>query len=106
MGTIQRESFSPLIIVSLATDHVTSKKAEYKWLNNSDNLIIHDAENTELNAYHGGASFPRPQMQSTNANVSLGVYQQTTSGLSVTNQDCYELEKGCFAVYGFEYKPG
>lgn len=39
-------------------------------------------------------------------NELLGVYQQTTSGLSTTNQDCYELEKGCFAVYGFEYKPG
>ena len=24
----------------------------------------------------------------------------------MTNQDCYELEKGCFSGYGFEYKPG
>ncbi|KXN90403.1 Beta-glucan synthesis-associated protein KRE6 [Leucoagaricus sp. SymC.cos] len=62
--------------------------AEYKWLNNSNNLIIYDTQNTVLNSYHGG------------------VYQQTTSGLSVTNQDCYELEKGCFSVYGFEYEPG
>ncbi|KAJ3570177.1 hypothetical protein NP233_g4569 [Leucocoprinus birnbaumii] len=62
--------------------------AGYKWLNNSDNLIIYDPQITELNAYHGG------------------VYQQTTSGLSNTNQSCYELETGCFAVYGFEYKPG
>ncbi|KAF9451019.1 glycoside hydrolase family 16 protein [Macrolepiota fuliginosa MF-IS2] len=62
--------------------------AEYQWLNNSDNLIIYDQQKTELNSYHGG------------------VYQQTTSGLSATNQDCYQLEKGCFAVYGFEYKPG
>jgi len=38
--------------------------------------------------------------------VSIGAFQQTTSGLSTTNQDCYELEQGCFSVYGFEYKPG
>jgi len=38
--------------------------------------------------------------------VLLGVYQQTTSGLTITNQDCYELNKGCFSIYGFEYKPG
>ncbi|KAF5353241.1 hypothetical protein D9756_007896 [Leucocoprinus leucothites] len=62
--------------------------AGYKWLNNSDNLIIYDPQDTELNAYHGG------------------VYQQTTSGLSVTNQDCYELNQGCYSMYGFEYKPG
>lgn len=41
-----------------------------------------------LNSYHGGA------------------YQQTTSGLSLTDQDCYELDKGCYSVYGFEYVPG
>ena len=40
------------------------------------------------------------------SSFSLGVYQQTTSGLSVANQDCYELEKGCFSVFGFQYKPG
>ncbi|XP_006455620.1 hypothetical protein AGABI2DRAFT_227064 [Agaricus bisporus var. bisporus H97] len=62
--------------------------AEYRWQNTSENLIIYDTQETELNQYHGG------------------VYQQTTSGLSTTNQDCYELEKGCFSVYGFEYKPG
>jgi hypothetical protein len=35
-----------------------------------------------------------------------GAFQQTISGLSVTNQDCYELTGGCYSVYGFEYKPG
>lgn len=35
-----------------------------------------------------------------------GAYQQTTSGLSLTDQDCYELDKGCYSIYGFEYKPG
>ena len=25
---------------------------------------------------------------------------------SILDVDCYELNTGCFAVYGFEYKPG
>ena len=25
---------------------------------------------------------------------------------STPDNDCYELDTGCFAVYGFEYKPG
>ncbi|KIK93596.1 glycoside hydrolase family 16 protein [Paxillus rubicundulus Ve08.2h10] len=62
--------------------------AAYQWLNTSDNLIINDPDITVLNSYHGGA------------------YQQTTSGLSVTDQDCYELDEGCYSVYGFEYVPG
>ncbi|KAG0699610.1 glycoside hydrolase family 16 protein [Suillus ampliporus] len=62
--------------------------AEYLWLNTSDNLKIYDSDITILNPYHGGA------------------YQETTSGLSLTDQDCYELDKGCYSVYGFEYKPG
>lgn len=36
----------------------------------------------------------------------LGVWQQCTSGLGVTNQTCYELSGGCFTTYGFDYKPG
>jgi len=35
-----------------------------------------------------------------------GAFQQTTSGLSVANQECYELAAGCFSIYGFEYSPG
>ncbi|KAF9234999.1 glycoside hydrolase family 16 protein [Melanogaster broomeanus] len=62
--------------------------AAYQWLNTTDNLIIYDPNITVLNSYHGGA------------------YQQTTSGLSTTNQDCYELDEGCYSVYGFEYVPG
>ncbi|KIK09644.1 glycoside hydrolase family 16 protein [Laccaria amethystina LaAM-08-1] len=62
--------------------------ANYNWLNTTDNIIIYDPTTTVLNSYKGG------------------VYQQTTSGLSVANQDCYELEKGCFSVFGFQYKPG
>ncbi|KIK44112.1 glycoside hydrolase family 16 protein [Suillus luteus UH-Slu-Lm8-n1] len=62
--------------------------AGYQWLNTSDNLQIYHPDMTVLNPYHGGA------------------YQQTTSGLSLTDQDCYELDKGCYSIYGFEYKPG
>ncbi|KAI0033501.1 beta-glucan synthesis-associated [Vararia minispora EC-137] len=59
--------------------------AEYKWQNTSANPIIPNPGVTSLNGYIGGST------------------QQTTSGLSTTDQDCYELEKGCFSVYGFEY---
>jgi len=62
--------------------------AEYKWQNTSNNLMITNPSVTSLNGYIGGST------------------QQTTSGLSTTNQDCYELEKGCFSTFGFEYKPG
>ncbi|KAJ8487014.1 hypothetical protein ONZ45_g14470 [Pleurotus djamor] len=62
--------------------------AGYVWQNTSDNIQIHDGDRTILNTYAGGA------------------FQQCTSGLSVTNQDCYELNTGCYASYGFEYKPG
>ncbi|KAF9012973.1 glycoside hydrolase family 16 protein [Hymenopellis radicata] len=61
----------------------------YEWFNATDNnLEIYDETVSELNAYLGG------------------VYQQATSVVSTTNQDCYELETACFAIYGFEYKPG
>ncbi|EGO02966.1 glycoside hydrolase family 16 protein [Serpula lacrymans var. lacrymans S7.3] len=62
--------------------------AGYVWFNTSDNLQIYDPAMTLLNPYHGGAD------------------QQTTSGLSVTDQGCYELGTACFSVYGFEYAPG
>ncbi|KAI6026982.1 glycoside hydrolase family 16 protein [Pisolithus marmoratus] len=62
--------------------------AGYLWSNTSDNFKIYDPTITVLNSYHGGA------------------YQETTSGLSLTDQDCYELDKGCYSVYGFEYIPG
>lgn len=61
--------------------------AGYDWKNTSDNVVYYD-DDTHLNPFKGG------------------VFQQTTSGLSTTNQNCYELETGCFAVYGFEYQPG
>lgn len=51
-------------------------------------MSIYNATITELNSYKGG------------------VYQQAVSGVTQTEQGCYELEEGCFAVYGLEYKPG
>jgi len=80
--------------------------AQYIWANTSANLIIPDPEITILNPYKGG------------------VFQQATSGVTETSkfyvhcwhspfyiyifkdQQCYELEQGCYSVYGFEYKPG
>ncbi|KAI0318046.1 glycoside hydrolase family 16 protein [Amylostereum chailletii] len=62
--------------------------AAYNLTNIPENVKIYDSAVASLNGYIGGKT------------------QQTTSGLVTTNQDCYELEKGCFSVYGFEYKPG
>lgn len=61
--------------------------AQYEWKNTTANLRITDP-GTVLNPYVGGA------------------VQQTTSGLAHANPNCYELKKGCFSVYGFEYAPG
>ncbi|KAK7444002.1 hypothetical protein VKT23_015399 [Stygiomarasmius scandens] len=60
----------------------------YEWTTTADNYIIYNETVTQLNEYKGG------------------VYQQATSGIAITNQDCYELNTGCFATYGFEYAPG
>ncbi|KAJ7749981.1 glycoside hydrolase family 16 protein [Mycena metata] len=62
--------------------------AAYTWDNSSDNLIIADPTVTVLNSYKGA------------------VYQQATSVVSNTNQQCYQLTDGCFSVQGFEYVPG
>ncbi|KAH8826669.1 glycoside hydrolase family 16 protein [Flagelloscypha sp. PMI_526] len=61
----------------------------YIWQNTSDNLIISDSTVSKLNTYTGGA------------------LQQATSVVSNTNQNCYDQGgTGCFASYGFQYKPG
>jgi len=62
--------------------------AEYKYTFNNDTAKFYDPIRTVKNAYPGGH------------------YQETTSGLALTNPQCYELSGGCFALYGFEYKPG
>ncbi|CAG7854998.1 Beta-glucan synthesis-associated protein KRE6 AltName: Full=Killer toxin-resistance protein 6 [Serendipita indica DSM 11827] len=63
--------------------------AEYKW----DNLTYGHyygtlGDDQYVNTYPGG------------------VWQQTASTVSKTNQGCYELEEKCFATYGFQYVPG
>ncbi|SJL02140.1 related to KRE6-glucan synthase subunit [Armillaria ostoyae] len=62
--------------------------AGYVWDNSSDNMIIADSTISMLNTYIGGKT------------------QQATSVVSETNKECYQLASGCFAIYGFEYKPG
>jgi beta-glucanase (GH16 family) len=63
--------------------------AYYSW-NNATYLQLHQPEGTqEINGFRGN------------------VYQQATSVVSRTNQQCYENSAApCFAVYGFQYKPG
>ncbi|KAB5595123.1 Glycoside hydrolase family 16 protein [Ceratobasidium theobromae] len=60
----------------------------YDWFNTTANFKIYNSTIAKLNDYKGGA------------------YQQSTSGLVITNQECYSAGGGCFSVYGFEYKPG
>ncbi|KAL1752846.1 beta-glucan synthesis-associated [Schizophyllum commune] len=61
----------------------------YEWFNaTGNNMQVYDPEISAMNGYKGG------------------VYQQATSIVTQTNHACYELEAGCFAVYGFEYVPG
>lgn len=61
----------------------------YIWVNTTDNLKIDNPATSLLNPYMGGA------------------FQQATSVVSDTNQSCYSQSgTGCFATYGFEYKPG
>ncbi|KAF7337424.1 GH16 domain-containing protein [Mycena sanguinolenta] len=62
--------------------------ASYKAFNSTDNMIIPNPSITAQNAFVGN------------------VFQQTTSALSNTNQDCYQLKGQCFSTYGFEYTPG
>jgi hypothetical protein len=78
--------------------------AAYAWYNGTGNFSIPNPAVTQLNSYMGG------------------VYQQATSGVTTTSksktscncshvnqlsdQNCYTQDTGCFATYGYEYKPG
>ncbi|KAB5591406.1 Glycoside hydrolase family 16 protein [Ceratobasidium theobromae] len=62
--------------------------AAFVWDNSSTNLIIGDSAKSKLNTFVGNE------------------WQQTTSVVSETNQNCYTQDGGCFSTYGFEYKPG
>jgi beta-glucanase (GH16 family) len=62
--------------------------ARYHWNNSTDNLIAN------------------PLISKQNSFIG-SVTQQATSVVSTTNSKCYEMGgTGCFAIYGFEYKPG
>ncbi|KAF8213214.1 glycoside hydrolase family 16 protein [Mycena galopus ATCC 62051] len=62
---------------------------EYIWFNTSENLIIPDLTNSILNSYMGGS------------------FQQATSVVTNTSQQCYQLiDPTCFQIFGFEYQPG
>ncbi|CAE6456846.1 unnamed protein product [Rhizoctonia solani] len=62
--------------------------AAFVWDNSSTNLVISDPANSKLNTFVGNE------------------WQQTTSVVTNTNQNCYTQNGGCFSTYGFEYKPG
>ncbi|PPQ86654.1 LOW QUALITY PROTEIN: hypothetical protein CVT25_006838 [Psilocybe cyanescens] len=62
--------------------------ARYHFLDRNNTAHFDDPAKTVLNSYMGGR------------------YQQTTSGLAPTNPNCYEIPGTCFALFGFEYKPG
>ncbi|KAJ6479473.1 beta-glucan synthesis-associated protein [Mycena vitilis] len=62
--------------------------AGYEWDNSSASMSIPDPTLTKQNSYLGA------------------VYQQATSGLTNTDQKCYQLLEACYSVYGFEYVPG
>lgn len=47
-------------------------------------MIIRDPSISEMNTFIGGAT------------------QQATSVVTNTNTSCYELDGGCYSVYGFE----
>ncbi|KAF4618464.1 hypothetical protein D9613_009885 [Agrocybe pediades] len=62
--------------------------AAYQTLNQNTSIVIDDPQRTQINSFRGGR------------------YQQTVSGLGLTNPNCYETPGTCYALYGFEYKPG
>ncbi|KAK7058138.1 GH16 domain-containing protein [Favolaschia claudopus] len=62
--------------------------AGYIWDNSSANQQVVDWSLSHHNTYTGG------------------IYQQPTSVVTTTNQACYQLIDGCYAVQGFEYVPG
>ncbi|KAF5358816.1 hypothetical protein D9758_008569 [Tetrapyrgos nigripes] len=63
--------------------------AGYQWSNRTPtDYVIYNRSITHLNSWKGS------------------VWQQAASAVSMTDQDCYELNTGCFSTYGFEYLPG
>ncbi|KAF5367017.1 hypothetical protein D9758_003867 [Tetrapyrgos nigripes] len=59
----------------------------YEWPTDG-NMEIMDATLTDYNTYKGA------------------VFQQASSCVTTTDQQCYEATSNCMSTYGFEYKPG
>ncbi|KAF7300811.1 GH16 domain-containing protein [Mycena kentingensis (nom. inval.)] len=62
--------------------------AAYNWNNQSGNMVIYNETLSHQNSYSGG------------------IWQEATSVVTTTNQDCYQLKNPCYATHGFEYVPG
>lgn len=60
----------------------------YNYEFNANDSTVYNTDITQLNEFKGG------------------VYQQSVSALTVTDETAYELNGGSYSVYGFEYQPG
>ncbi|KAF9647896.1 hypothetical protein BDM02DRAFT_3080131, partial [Thelephora ganbajun] len=81
-------------------DQGTPFSAGYEWFNTTDNLIIPDLTITELKLYSGR------NWILTDLVCSSSVFRQAISAVSMTSDNCHELNTNCYAVYGFEHQPG
>lgn len=59
----------------------------YGWINDTSLVTVFNESNSHFNQYRGS------------------IWQQATSLLAKTDQDCYTHEKGCFQVFGVEWEP-
>lgn len=85
-------------IVDNGVGHV-SLSSQWAPFNNGYHIL------NETDGLTGGVIYDEPDVTVPNEYVG-GIFQQTTSGLALTNQACYEFSGGCFTTYGFDYKPG
>jgi len=61
---------------------------DYNYDYDKNHTTLYNTANTVLNEFKGG------------------VYQESISALTVTDQKAYELNGGGYSVYGYEYQPG
>ncbi|BEI92175.1 uncharacterized protein CcaverHIS019_0409950 [Cutaneotrichosporon cavernicola] len=59
----------------------------YGWINQTDLVTVYNSTPSHFNQYRGS------------------IWQQATSLLAQTDQECYTHEKGCFEVFGVEWMP-
>ncbi|KAG6828111.1 hypothetical protein H0H92_009161 [Tricholoma furcatifolium] len=93
-GAPEIDVFEALVNADTLTGQVSQScqwapfNENYVWQNTSANLIIYNETATAMNSYIGGAT------------------QMTTSALTWTNPETYELDGQGYSIYGFEYVPG